>query len=113
MDLFSRHVLSWKLSNSLDTEFCLEALEMALASGDKPQIFHSDQGCQFTSSGFIQRLKAEEIQISWSGRRRCTTTSWWRGCGAPSSTKRCTCVPTAMVGKRRSAWPASSGGMAM
>jgi putative transposase len=71
VDLFSRHVLSWKLSNSLDTEFCLEALEMALASGRKPQIFHSDQGCQFTSSGFMGRLKAEEIQISWSGRRRC------------------------------------------
>jgi putative transposase len=71
VDLFSRHVLSWKLSNSLDTEFCLEALEMALANGRKPQIFHSDQGCQFTSSAFIQRLKAEEIQISWSGRRRC------------------------------------------
>jgi len=71
VDLFSRHVLSWKLSNSLDTEFCLEALDMALASGRKPQIFHSDQGCQFTSSGFVGRLKAEAIQISWSGRRRC------------------------------------------
>jgi putative transposase len=62
--LFSRHVLSWKLSNSLDTEFCLEALEMALASGHKPQIFHSDQGCQLTSSAFVQRLKAEDIKIS-------------------------------------------------
>ncbi len=71
VDLFSRHVLSWKLSNSLDTEFCLEALEMALANGHKPQVFHSDQGCQFTSSSFVQRLKAEKLQISWSGRRRC------------------------------------------
>jgi len=71
VDLFSRHVLAWRLSNSLDTEFCLEALEMALASGRRPQIFHSDQGCQFTSSTFVQRLKAEEIQISWSGRKRC------------------------------------------
>jgi len=71
VDLFSRHVLSWKLSNSLDNEFCLEALEMALASGRKPQIFHSDQGCQFTSSAFVQRLKAEDIKISWSGRGRC------------------------------------------
>ena len=68
-DLFSRHVLSWKLSNSLDTEFCLE--KMALGNGRKPQIFHSDQGCQFTSSAFVQRLKAEDIKISWSGRRRC------------------------------------------
>ena len=71
VDLFSRHVLSWKLSNSLDTEFCLEALEMALAGGHKPEIFHSDQGCQFTSTAFVARLKAEEVEISWSGRRRC------------------------------------------
>ena len=71
VDLFSRHILSWKLSNSLDTEFCLEALEMALATGHKPEIFHSDQGCQFTSTAFVGRLKAEEIEISWSGRRRC------------------------------------------
>jgi putative transposase len=79
VDLFSRHVYScgegyaysWKLSNSLDTEFCLEALEMALASGRKPQSFHSDQGCQFTSSAFVQRLRAEDIKVSWSGRGRC------------------------------------------
>ena len=44
---------------------------MALASGRRLQIFHSDQGCQFTSSTFAQQLKAEEIQISWSGRKRC------------------------------------------
>jgi putative transposase len=46
MDLFSRTILSWKLSNSLDTEFCLDALEMALDGGRRPEIFHSDQGCQ-------------------------------------------------------------------
>jgi len=71
VDLFSRHVLSWKLSNSLDTEFCLEALEMALEGGRKPEIFHSDQGCQFTSTDFVARLQAEKIRISWSGRKRC------------------------------------------
>ena len=71
MDLHSRHVLSWKLSNSLDTEFCLEALEMALSSGRRPQIFHSDQGCQFTSTDFVGRLQAEKVKISWSGRKRC------------------------------------------
>jgi putative transposase len=71
VDLFSRNVLSWKLSNSLDTEFCLEALEAALGGGRKPEIFHSDQGCQFTSSTFVARLQAEEIKISWSGRKRC------------------------------------------
>ena len=71
VDLFSRNVLSWKLSNSLDTEFCLDALAMALGGGRKPEIFHSDQGCQFTSSDFVARLQAEEIKISWSGRKRC------------------------------------------
>jgi putative transposase len=64
VDLFSRNVLSWRLSNSLDTEFCLEALEMALERGRKPEVFHSDQGCQFTSSDFVARLQAEEIRIS-------------------------------------------------
>jgi putative transposase len=75
VDLFSRRVLSWKLSNSLDIELCLEALEMALASGRKPKIFHSDQGCQFTSSGrgwcfdniLVERLwrtvKYEEVYL--------------------------------------------------
>ena len=79
VDLFSRNVYSsgeafgysWKLSNSLDTEFCLDALEMALGGGHKPEIFHSDQGCQFTSGDFVARLQAEEIRISWSGRKRC------------------------------------------
>jgi putative transposase len=42
VDLFSRHIISWKLSNSLDTQFCMDALEMALASGNRPEIFHSD-----------------------------------------------------------------------
>ncbi|MEO1002641.1 MAG: hypothetical protein AAFX65_05955 [Cyanobacteria bacterium J06638_7] len=45
VDLFSRHVRSWKLAGSLDTEFCLDAPEMALGDGHKPEIFHSDQGC--------------------------------------------------------------------
>jgi putative transposase len=71
VDLFSRTILSWKLSNSLDTEFCLEALEMALGGGRKPEVFHSDQGCQFASGDFVARLQAEAIKISWSGRKRC------------------------------------------
>lgn len=71
VDLFSRNVLSWKLSNSLDTEFCLQALEMALEGGRKPEIFHSDQGRQFTSAVFVSRLHDEKISISWSGRKRC------------------------------------------
>ena len=71
MDLHSRHLLSWKLTGSLDTEFCLEALEMALSSARRPQIFHSGQGGQFTSSDFVAKLREETIKISWSGRKRC------------------------------------------
>ena len=61
VDLFSRNVLSWKLSNSLDTEFCLDALEMALAGDRKPEIFHSDQGCQFEVGAFYWTVPAPEI----------------------------------------------------
>ena len=71
MDLHSRHMLSWLLSNSLDTQFCLDALEMVLSSSRRPEIFHSDQGCQSTSNDFVGRLQVEGIKISWSGRRRC------------------------------------------
>ena len=71
VDLFSRNVLSWKLSSSLETEICLDALEMALEGGRRPEVFHSDQGCQFTSGDFVARLQAEGIKISWSGRKRC------------------------------------------
>jgi putative transposase len=71
VDLFSRTILSWKLSNTLDTESCLDALEMALEGGRRPEIFHFDQGCQFTSGDFVARLQAEAIKISWPGRKRC------------------------------------------
>ena len=62
VDLFSRNVLSWKLSTILATEFCVEALEMALEGGSKPGIFHSDQKCQLTSGVFVVRLRPEEIK---------------------------------------------------
>ena len=61
VDLFSRNVLSWKLSNGLNREFCLDALEMALASNRKPEIFHSNQGYQFISGGFVAKLQANRI----------------------------------------------------
>jgi putative transposase len=69
MDWFSRYVLSWEVSNSLDTHFCLSALEKAFAKG-APEIFNSDQGSQFTSEAFTDRLKAAEVRISWDGRGR-------------------------------------------
>ena len=69
IDWFSRYVLSWELSNSLDIWFCLSALERAL-DGGKPEIFNSDQGSQFTSEAFTKRLQAAKVHISWDGRGR-------------------------------------------
>lgn len=69
MDWYSRYVLSWRLSNTLDNRFCLDALEDALQSG-RPQIFNSDQGVQFTASSFTSRLERAAIQISMDGKGR-------------------------------------------
>lgn len=69
MDWHSRFVLSWEISNTLDTPFCLEALDRALQRG-KPEIFNTDQGAQFTSDPFTSRLLDEQIQISMDGRGR-------------------------------------------
>jgi len=71
MDWFSRKVLSWRISNTLDVAFCLEALQEALARYGAPDIFNSDQGSQFTSNTFTNCLKAGGIQISMDGRGRC------------------------------------------
>lgn len=70
IDWYSRKVLSWQLSNSLDADFCKEALERALAIHGKPEIFNSDQGCQFTSDGFTGVLKAQGVAISMDGKGR-------------------------------------------
>lgn len=81
MDLFSRFVLAWELSNSLDTDFCIDAIEKAFMYGE-PEIFNSDQGCQFTSIEFTSRLKPRHIRISMDGRRRVYDNIWverlWR-----------------------------------
>lgn len=69
MDWFSRYVLSWRLSNTMDVRFCLEALEEALGLGC-PEIFNSDQGAQFTSADFTGALEKQGIRISMDGRRR-------------------------------------------
>ena len=69
MDWFSRFVLAWQLSNSLEVTFCLEALQLALQKG-QPDIFNSDQGAQFTADAFTDRLQAAGIRISHDGRGR-------------------------------------------
>ena len=71
MDWATRHVLAWRLSNTMDARFCVEALEEALARYGKPEIFNTDQGSQFTGFGFIGVLKEADIKISMDGRGRC------------------------------------------
>jgi len=70
IDWHSRSVLSWRLSNTLDTGFCCDALDEALSRYGVPEIFNSDQGCQFTSEVFISRLTEKNISISMDGRGR-------------------------------------------
>jgi putative transposase len=70
IDWYSRYVLSWRLSNTLDVVFCLEALEEALSRGC-PEVFNTDQGVQFTSASFTGRLESAGAQVSMDGRGRC------------------------------------------
>ena len=70
VDWFSRRVLAWKLSITMDVSFCIEALEEALSRNEKPEIFNTDQGSQFTSEAFTGRLKEEGIRISMDGKGR-------------------------------------------
>jgi len=68
MDWQSRKVLSWRLSNTLEADFCVEALEAAIQDYGCPQIFNTDQGAQFTSEAFTSVLKEHQIQISMDGK---------------------------------------------
>jgi putative transposase len=71
MDWATRHVLAWRLSNTMDARFCIEALNAAMAKYGKPEIFNTDQGSQFTSFDFTGALKDAGIAISMDGRGRC------------------------------------------
>jgi putative transposase len=71
MDWCSRRVLSWRLSNTLDSTFCVEALEDALERFGTPEIFNTDQGAQFTSDAFTQVLRNRGVKISMDGKGRC------------------------------------------
>ena len=68
MDWYSRKVLSWRLSNSMDTSFCIDALEEAIYRYGRPIIFNTDQGSQYTSEAFTQVLKDNDIRISMDGK---------------------------------------------
>lgn len=68
VDWYSRKILSWRLSNTLDTHFCLEAVDEAIGCYGVPEIFNTDQGSQFTSAAFTQKLKDYQIRISMDGK---------------------------------------------
>ena len=70
IDVYSRKILAWKLSNTLDVRFCLEALDEAIAHFGTPQIFNTDQGAQFTSQAFTAALLQHDIRISMDGKGR-------------------------------------------
>ena len=71
IDWHSRRVLSWRLSNTLDSSFCVEALREAMKRFGKPEIFNTDQGAQFTSQAFTSVLRAADVRISMDGKGRC------------------------------------------
>jgi len=70
MDWHSRKILSWRLSNTMATDFCIDALEEAIRSYGKPEVFNTDQGAQFTSEAFTDVLKLAKIKISMDGKGR-------------------------------------------
>ncbi len=71
LDLFSRYVVSWKISESLESDFCIHAVEKALKTMGKPEILNSDQGAQYTSKAYTGLLKKNDVAISMSGKGRC------------------------------------------
>ena len=82
MDWHSRKILSWRVSNTMEPAFCIDALEEALSRYGTPEIFNTDQGAQFTSNAFTQVLKDNHVAISMDGRGRCQDNIfierlWW------------------------------------
>jgi putative transposase len=82
MDWHSRKILAWRVSNTLEPSFCVEALQEALERYGTPDIFNTDQGAQFTSTAFTQELKDHQVAISMDGRGRCQDNIfierlWW------------------------------------
>jgi transposase InsO family protein len=70
LDWYSRYVIAWRLSNTLDGAFCLDMLEEALTQG-RPEVFNTDQGVQFTAAAWTGRLQAAGVAVSMDGKGRC------------------------------------------
>ena len=80
IDWFSRYVVAWRLSNTLDGSFCLEMLDEALGRG-RPEVFNTDQGVQFTAEAFTGRMESSAVAVSMDGRGGRWTTCSSSGCG--------------------------------
>ena len=83
LDLYSRKVLAWRLSNTQDADFCVEALREAIEIYGTPEIFNKDQGSQFTGDKFINALKASDIRISMNGKGRAMDNVYVERLGVP------------------------------
>jgi transposase InsO family protein len=105
MDWVSRAVLAWRLSNTLDADFCVEALEEALARHGRPEIFNTDQGSQFTSDGFTGTLKRHGVMISTDGKGRCMDNIFverlWRSLKYEEVLPQCLCNSSRSQGRHR------------
>ena len=88
MDWHSRHVLAWKLSNTMDTDFCVTALEAALGKG-RPEVFNTDQGHSSPVMPLPRRCRSGAFGSAWMVKVGTWTTSLWSGCGGASSMRRC------------------------
>ncbi len=104
IDGYSRRVLAWRLSNTLTTDFCLDAVREAIHRHGCPEIFNTDQGSPFTSGDFTGLLKAHDIRISMDGKGPGGTTSSSSACGKASSTKRSISRPTTALPMRKPTW---------
>lgn len=87
VDGYSRKVFAWLLSNTMDVEFCVQAVQEAIAGSDRPTLFNTDQGSQLTNDAFTAQLKRHGIQYLWMARALGVATSSWSAYGDRSSTR--------------------------
>jgi transposase InsO family protein len=108
IDWYSRAVLAWRLSTTVETDFCLRALDEALARWGRPEIFNTDQGVQFTSEQFTGALKIHGIQISMDGKGRCLDNVFVERLWRSLKTRRCSSARTRGRGRRKMVSAATS-----
>jgi putative transposase len=100
LDWFSRRVLAWRLSITMEASFCVETLEDALARHGKPEVFNTDQGSQFTGTAFTGVLASNGIAISMDGKGAWRDNVFVERLWRTSNTRRCTCGPTTASARR-------------